>query len=232
VVAPSSGYNPCGPLVCHPLRGRIARQQLPWSFSPLRRLSLDESTHPRFASPGTFRPQGFSPSRRIAPHPDAQPYFRLVTPLGFRSTGAFPHCQVPRARRPARLPSWRLLLRAFPRTMTLTRHLTSEPDTCRPFLRLQGLAPAVDPYRQRCLFRAPPNGRSPLELPSPLGSSPLTRGSNHASCLPLLRFSPFRLPSPLWDKPSRVDDESRFGRAPASSPSGAVSRSLNRDIPF
>jgi hypothetical protein len=98
VVAPSSGYNRSGLPAYHPAPGRTAHQQLSWSFAPLRRLSLSESTKPRFASPGTFRPQGLSPSRRIAPRPDARPYFRPVTPLGFHSPGVFPHRQVPPAR--------------------------------------------------------------------------------------------------------------------------------------
>jgi hypothetical protein len=78
-----------------PMYMRNAIQQLSWSFLPLRRLSLSESTPPRFAWPGTFRPQGFPPSRRITPRSDVQPYFRLVTSMGFCSSGVFPHCQVP-----------------------------------------------------------------------------------------------------------------------------------------
>jgi hypothetical protein len=70
-------------------------QQLSWSFVPLRRLSLSKSTQPRFATPSTFRPQGFSPSRRFPPRSDVRPCFVPVTPMGFRSPGGFPHCQVP-----------------------------------------------------------------------------------------------------------------------------------------
>ena len=70
--------------------------QLSWSFLPLRRLSSGESTPPRLASPGTFRPQGFSPSRRITPRLNARPCFMPETPMGFRSPGGFPHRQVHR----------------------------------------------------------------------------------------------------------------------------------------
>jgi hypothetical protein len=134
VVAPSSGYNPSGPLTCFPLRGRIARQQLPWSFSPLRRISLNESTSPRFASPGTFRSQGFSPSQRLAPRPDVQPYFRLVTPLGFRSTGAFPHCQVLQTHRLQDCPHG--VFSSVPSLgLTLSRRLQNVPDASQAFFR-------------------------------------------------------------------------------------------------
>jgi hypothetical protein len=34
--------------------------------------------------------------------------------MGFRSTGGFPHCQVPKARRRTGLPSWRFLLSCPP----------------------------------------------------------------------------------------------------------------------
>jgi hypothetical protein len=78
---------------------KTARQLLSWSFAPLRRVSPSESTPPRLATPGTFRPQGFSPSRRLAPRSNAQPCFMLVTSMGFCSSGGFPHCQVPTARR-------------------------------------------------------------------------------------------------------------------------------------
>jgi hypothetical protein len=75
-------------------------------FLPLRRMSPSESTPRRLATPATFRPQGFSPSRRIPPRSDARPCFMPVTPMGFRSPGAFPHCQVLRLVT-EELPSWR-----------------------------------------------------------------------------------------------------------------------------
>jgi hypothetical protein len=73
---------------------RWASQQLSWSSVPLRRLSPSESTQPRFTSPGTFRPQSFSLSRRISPRSDARPCFMPVTPMGFSPSGVFPHNQV------------------------------------------------------------------------------------------------------------------------------------------
>jgi hypothetical protein len=138
VVAPPSGYNPSGPPVCHPLRGRIACQQLPWSFSPLRRLSLNESTWPQFTSLGTFRPQGFPPSRRLAPHPDAQPYFRLVTPMGFRSTGAFPHCQVPHGLVAQQDCPHGVCSSVSHLGLTLSRHLRIEPDVSQAYFAPPG----------------------------------------------------------------------------------------------
>jgi hypothetical protein len=53
-------------------------------------LSSGESTRPRFASPGTFRPQGFSPSRRLTPRQNLRPFFRSVTSLGFALQGLSP----------------------------------------------------------------------------------------------------------------------------------------------
>jgi hypothetical protein len=84
---------------------RWAFQQLSWSSVPLRRLSPSESTYPRFTSPGTFRPQSFALSRRIAPRSDARPYFMPVTPMGFCSPRVFPHNQV-RQLITHGLPSW------------------------------------------------------------------------------------------------------------------------------
>jgi hypothetical protein len=57
------------------------------------------SLHPGLPTPGTFRPQGFSPSRRFPPRSDVQPCFMPVTPLGFYPSGTSPRCQVPNARR-------------------------------------------------------------------------------------------------------------------------------------
>lgn len=88
------------------LRGatKAAQSATLMEFLPLRRLSPSESTPRRFATPTTFRPQGFSPSRRLAPRSDARPCFMPVTPMGFRSPGVFPRCQVPPARRPWNYP--------------------------------------------------------------------------------------------------------------------------------
>jgi hypothetical protein len=81
-------------------RERWAFQQLSWSSAPLRRISPSESTQPRLTSPGTVRPQGFSPSRRLAPRLNARSCFIPVTPMGFCSPGTFPHNQVPCASAP------------------------------------------------------------------------------------------------------------------------------------
>lgn len=94
-VAPSSGFNPFGPPMSPVSREAGSNRRLSWSSAPLRRISPGESTPPRLATPSTFRPQGFSPSRRISPRPDAQSYFRPVTSMGFRSSGTFPRCQAP-----------------------------------------------------------------------------------------------------------------------------------------
>ena len=59
-------------------------------FLSLRRVSPSESTPRRFATPTTFRPQGFSPSRRLSPRSNAQPYFMPVTPMGFQLSRDFP----------------------------------------------------------------------------------------------------------------------------------------------
>jgi hypothetical protein len=74
-------------------------------FLPLRRLSPSESTSRRFATPTTFRPQGFSPSRRFAPRPDARPCFMPVTPMGFALQGFSPTVRSHQLS-PVRLPSW------------------------------------------------------------------------------------------------------------------------------
>jgi rubredoxin len=68
-------------------------------FLPLRRMSPSESTPRRLATPTTFRPQGFAPSRRLSPRSNVRPCFMPVTSMGFRPSGGFPRCQVPPARR-------------------------------------------------------------------------------------------------------------------------------------
>jgi hypothetical protein len=62
-------------------------QRLSWSFFPLRRLSPSESTPRRLATPTTFRPQGFAPSRRLSPRSNARPCFMPVTSMGFALQG-------------------------------------------------------------------------------------------------------------------------------------------------
>jgi hypothetical protein len=81
-------------------RAKKTNQQLSWSLSPLRRVSPGESTRPRLATPGTFRPQGFSPSRRLTPHLNVRPCFVPVTPMGFPLSRGFPPLSGPRVRHP------------------------------------------------------------------------------------------------------------------------------------
>jgi hypothetical protein len=119
-------------------------------FLPLRRLSPSESTCRRFATPTTFRPQGFAPSRRFTPRPNARPCFIPVTPMGFHSPGVFPHCQVSRAPRSRDYPldvfssAPRSKLRNAGRL--ILRNLSKETAS-QAFIRLQGLAPTANPYR-------------------------------------------------------------------------------------
>jgi hypothetical protein len=109
VVAPTTGFNPPWPADranSGSEEHKPARPATLMEFLPLRRLSPSESTPRRIATPATFRPQGFSPSRRITPRSDARPCFMPETPMGFRSPGGYPHCQVPWLVT-RELPSWR-----------------------------------------------------------------------------------------------------------------------------
>jgi hypothetical protein len=145
-------------------------------FLPLRRMSPSESTPRRLATPATFRPQGFSPSRRIPPRSDARPCFMPVTPMGFRSSGVSPRCQVPQLVAPE-LPSWRCLLRTVVMMCgaLVTRLLQVSPN--------QAFWPPSGPFsssesvpRRECYLSV--GGRSPLELTfaSP-GSCPTFTGT-------------------------------------------------------
>jgi hypothetical protein len=82
-------------------------QRLSWSFFPLRRMSLSESTPLRFAKPDTFRPQGFSPSRRVTPRPDVRPCFMPVAPMGFSALQGFTPATRSSRLVTTGLPSWR-----------------------------------------------------------------------------------------------------------------------------
>ena len=92
VVEPSSGTTR-SPRRCNAHLATCINRLLPWRFCPLRRINSGESTSPRFSKPSTFRPQGFSPSRRVTPHLNARSCFVPVTPMGFCPSGVFPHCQ-------------------------------------------------------------------------------------------------------------------------------------------
>jgi hypothetical protein len=76
-------------------------------FLPLRRISPSESTPRRLATPTTFRPQGFAPSRRLTPRSNAQPCFMPVTPMGFPLFRGLPSLSGLSDSSPVRLPSWR-----------------------------------------------------------------------------------------------------------------------------
>jgi hypothetical protein len=198
-VTPPSGHRPFGPPTCCSAPGRTAHRQPSWSFPPLRRFNLSESTVPRFASPGPFRPQGFSPSRRITPRPDVRPYFRPVAPLGFRSSGVYPHRQVPRTRRLTELPSWRLFLfspNLGLRARGVCRRCLERAQTFFAFRALlqQWIRTA---YRPRLELLC---GRSPLELRSPLGFLPTSGATSRVmpSALALSSLSP---PASLWASP-------------------------------
>lgn len=153
-VTPPTGHRPLGPPTCRSAPGRTAYRQPSWSSLPLRRMNLSESTSPRFASPGKFRPQGFAPSRRVTPRPDVRPYFRPVAPLGFSLFRGFPPLPGPAdssshgialvALLPL-LPSLGLRARGVRRRCL---------ELAQTYFRLQGLAPAVDPYRMQASFRA------------------------------------------------------------------------------
>lgn len=202
-------------------------RRLSWSSSPLRRLSPGESTPPRLAIPSTFRPQGFTPSRRISPRPDVRPYFRPVTPMGFRSSGTFPRCQAPRLVT-ARLPSWRLLLaRCYynynnKRGVRVTRSMLP-----RIFGRLQGLAPAADPYHRRSVTS---QSMTDSLLSFALPSRVLPRPRLHpAQCV--RSCASFPVPSPFLGT-SPWADEYLENCAPANQPGHAVSRFINRNNPL
>jgi hypothetical protein len=81
-----------GPLSGHssavPGPGITAETIPSWGSSPLRRHGRAGSLNPGVASPGTFRPRGFSPPRRFAPRIASRPRGPLPS-MGFmRSTKA------------------------------------------------------------------------------------------------------------------------------------------------
>jgi hypothetical protein len=119
-------------------------------FLPLRRLSPSESTSRRLATPTTFRPQGFSPSRRFAPRPNARPCFMPVTPMGFALQGFSPTV------RSRQLVAGEItLLVFFLRNAEQAPHcggtrLSANPAKDlrhEPLTTFRVFAPTVDPYR-------------------------------------------------------------------------------------
>jgi hypothetical protein len=77
---------------------------LPWGSFPLQRHQHWESTFPGLASPGTFRPRGFSPPRRFPPPSALRVCFTPLAPLGFCPPGVFPPKKPPPPRRRAACP--------------------------------------------------------------------------------------------------------------------------------
>ena len=138
-------------------------------FLSLRRLSPSESTPRRFATPTTFRPQGFAPSRRLPPRSDARPCFMSVTPMGFQPFRDFPSLPGPAGSSPGNCP-----LDVSPPQCTVNSALQGTRFSANPItsLRHEPLPPpglcsdseSVPPLD--CYIRC--NGRSPPELSSPL----------------------------------------------------------------
>jgi hypothetical protein len=108
VVMPSTGYNPLGPPPTRSLPKQKTLHTAPlMEFCAPSTLGSSESTPPRLAIPGTFRPQGFSPSRRVPPRSNARSYFVPVTSMGFCTPSrGFPSLLGPAGSSPAELPSW------------------------------------------------------------------------------------------------------------------------------
>ena len=174
-VAPTTGSNPTWPAnldsSATPKSNKInSVSLLSWSFLPLRRLSPSESTPRRLATPTTFRPQGFSPSRRLSPRSNARPCFIPVTSMGFHSPGVFPRCQVQPARHRVNYPPGVSPPHCTVNSAMLGRPLLRKPNqgpNVTSLFRLQGFAPTANPYRRR-IVTSNAHGRSPPELSTPL----------------------------------------------------------------
>jgi hypothetical protein len=206
-VAPTTGFNPTRPansLVRRPPRGangNTAHRQLSWSSFPLRRLSSGESTPPRLASPGTFRPQGFTPSRRLAPRPNVRPCFMPETPMGFSTLQGFSLT----ARFHGSSP-WNCPLDVSPRTNVIVDAWRPSPhaQTCfSDLFRLQGFAPTANPYHHRtvtsCAMADPllSFGASP-------GSCPHSQATLRVTCATLALSLPRVFPRRTTGKPAIV----------------------------
>jgi hypothetical protein len=192
-VAPTAGFNPTRPanaLSSTTPKGKrtAACRQLSWSSFPLRRLSPGESTPPRLASPGTFRPQGFAPSRRFAPRLNARPCFMPETPMGFFAlqgvslTARFPDSS-PR----------NCLLDVSPHTNESSMRGARTPHAETRFsglCRLQGLAPTANPYHRRivtsCAMADPLLSFGRLSRVLPLLTGHVTGYVCHSCAFPVL----------------------------------------------
>jgi hypothetical protein len=73
-------------------------------FLPLQRHQHWESTCPGLASPGTFRPRGFTPPRRFTPPSALRVCFASLTLMGFCPPGVFPLKKPPSSRRRGSCP--------------------------------------------------------------------------------------------------------------------------------
>jgi len=82
--SPSSGFDPHSPP--HASRQR----HLPWDLDPYSACGIESPLNPGLASPGTFQPQGFAPSRRITPLGALRVYFTPVALMGFHPSGVSP----------------------------------------------------------------------------------------------------------------------------------------------
>jgi hypothetical protein len=96
---------------------------LPWGSFPLQRHQRRESTRPGLASPGTFRPRGFSPPRRFTPPSALRVCFTPLTPLGFCPPGVFPPKKPPSPHRRGTCP----LDVLSQDTAIMTRHARAPP---------------------------------------------------------------------------------------------------------
>jgi len=129
--------------------------------------------------PATFRPQGFAPSRRLAPPPTSRT-FRRGNARGVLPSGVSPPGQA-RQLAAGRIPLVAFLLRLGLPPSRKERTWGARPGflESRPYLayfRLQGVAPSESPCRAgtRLSF---PAGRAPLGLPLPRAfPSPKLRG--------------------------------------------------------
>jgi len=129
--------------------------------------------------PATFRPQGFAPSRRLAPPPTFRT-FRRGNARGVLPSGVSPPGQAHQLAA-GRIPLVAFLLRLGLPPSRKERTWGARPGflESRPYLayfRLQGVAPSESPCRAgtRLSF---PAGRAPLGLPLPRAfPSPKLRG--------------------------------------------------------
>jgi hypothetical protein len=153
--------------------------------------------------------------------------------MGFRSTGAFPHCQVPLGLI-AQQDCPHGVCSSVPHLgLALPRHLRIEPDVpqayfcaSRAFLQqwirtisstCLGRHQTADPLLSFFLSRVSPNTQR--QHPRAMPSAHVLLPNCLSSVLQRLRLQ-------------RTNDHSQLSCTPACSPPGAVSRSLNRNIPF